>query len=74
MKKKMVSVLLAAAMGTTALVGFGTTAYADDDVLEFYHGYYQDESEWAAAQVIGISMMNLQRNMQMDRLHSNQSL
>ena len=52
MKKKMVSVLLAAAMGTTALVGFGTTAYADDDVLEFYHGYYQDESEWAAAQVM----------------------
>ncbi len=39
-------------MGTTALVGFGTTAYADDDVLEFYHGYYQDESEWAAAQVM----------------------
>ena len=38
--------------GTTALVGFGTTAYADDDVLEFYHGYYQDESEWAAAQVM----------------------
>ena len=34
MKKKLVSVLLAAAMGTTALVGFGTTAYADDDVLE----------------------------------------
>ena len=34
MKKKMVSVLLAAAMGTTALVGFGTTAYADDDVLD----------------------------------------
>ena len=52
MKKKMVSVLLVAAMGTTALVGFGTTAYADDDVLEFYHGYYQDESEWAAAQVM----------------------
>ena len=52
MKKKLVSVLLAAAMGTTALVGFGTTAYADDDVLEFYHGYYQDESEWAAAQVM----------------------
>ena len=52
MKKKMVSVLLAAAMGTTALVGFGSTAYAADDVLEFYHGYYQDESEWAAAQVM----------------------
>ena len=52
MKKKLVSILLAAAMGTTALVGFGTTAYADDDVLEFYHGYYQDESEWAAAQVM----------------------
>ena len=33
MKKKMVSVLLAAAMGTTALVGFGSTAYAADDVL-----------------------------------------
>ena len=60
MKKKMVSVLLAAAMGTTALVGFGTTAYADDDVLEFYHGYYQDVSS--------------QRNMLMDQLHSNQSL
>ena len=45
MKKKMVSVLLTAAMGATALVGFGTTAYAADDVLEFYHGYYQDESE-----------------------------
>ena len=52
MKKKMVSVLLAAAMGTTGLVGFGSTAYAADDVLEFYHGYYQDESEWAAAQVM----------------------
>lgn len=44
MKKKMVSVLLAAAMGATGLVGFGSTAYAADDVLEFYHGYYQDES------------------------------
>lgn len=52
MKKKMVSVLLAAAMGATGLVGFGSTAYAADDVLEFYHGYYQDESEWAAAQVM----------------------
>ena len=28
MKKKMVSVLLAAAMGATGLVGFGSTAYA----------------------------------------------
>ena len=44
--------LLAAAMGATGLVGFGSTAYAADDVLEFYHGYYQDESEWAAAQVM----------------------
>lgn len=52
MKKKMVSVLLTAAMGVSALAGFGTTVYADDDVLEFYHGYYQDESEWAAAQVM----------------------
>lgn len=24
----------------------------DGEVLEFYHGYYQDESEWAAAQVM----------------------
>ena len=52
MKKKMVSVLLAAAMGTTALVGFGTTAYADDDVLEFYHGYYQDESECPSGKLL----------------------
>lgn len=52
MKKRMVSVLLTAAMGVSALAGFGSTVYADDDVLEFYHGYYQDESEWAAAQVM----------------------
>lgn len=29
-----------------------TTTEAEAEVLEFYHGYYQDESEWAAAQVM----------------------
>lgn len=80
MKRKIVSVLLVAAMCGTMIAGCGssdsstsesaassasgsTSASADSgseetessgegEVLEFYHGYYQDESEWAAAQVM----------------------
>ena len=32
--------------------GSKKTEASDDKVLEFYHGYYQDESEWAPAQVM----------------------
>ena len=60
MRKKLVSVLLVAAMGVSVLVGCGSSsgnegdkkASGDENVLEFYHGYYQDESEWPAAQVM----------------------
>ena len=63
MKKKLVSVLLVAAMGASVLAGCGSSSVKEDggekksessgnNVLEFYHGYYQDESEWAAAQVM----------------------
>ena len=63
MKKKLVSVLLVAAMGASVLAGCGSRSVKEDggekksessgnNVLEFYHGYYQDESEWAAAQVM----------------------
>ena len=63
MKRKLVSVLLVAAMGLSVLTGCGgsnsgktdedkKTAVSDENVLEFYHGYYQDKSEWAAAQVM----------------------
>lgn len=63
MRKKLVSVLLIAAMGVSVLAGCGSSdsgktdgdkkeASSDENVLEFYHGYYQDESEWAAAQVM----------------------
>ncbi len=84
MKRKIVSVLLAAALCGTALAGCGGSASKEEssgsgstqessaggsaassaeegnagtssgggEVLEFYHGYYQDESEWAAAQVM----------------------
>ena len=63
MKKKLVSVLLVAAMGASVLAGCGSISVKEDggekksessgnNVLEFYHGYYQDESEWAAAQVM----------------------
>lgn len=60
MKKKLVSVLLATAMCATMLAGCGgsseegkETASSDkENVLEFYHGYFQDESEWPAAQVM----------------------
>ena len=63
MKRKLVSVLLVAAMGVSVLAGCGGSnsgktdedkkaAVSDENVLEFYHGYYQDKSEWAAAQVM----------------------
>lgn len=61
MRKKVVSILLATAMCATMLAGCGgkeaekgkeAASSGDENVLEFYHGYYQDESEWAAAQVM----------------------
>ena len=63
MKRKLMSVLLIAAMGVSVLAGCASsdsgktevdkkTASSDENVLEFYHGYYQDKSEWAAAQVM----------------------
>lgn len=62
MKRKVVSILLIAAMCVTVLAGCrggsdssnegGSVAKDEDNTLEFYHGYYQDESEWAAAQVM----------------------
>ena len=56
MKKKLVSVLLVAAMGASVLAGCGSSSVKEDggekksessgnNVLEFYHGYYQDESQ-----------------------------
>ena len=63
MKRKLMSVLLIAAMGVSVLAGCASSdsqktevdkkaASSDENVLEFYHGYYQDKSEWAAAQVM----------------------
>jgi raffinose/stachyose/melibiose transport system substrate-binding protein len=37
---------------TEATTEATTEVAAGDDVLEFYHGYYQNESEWAAAQAM----------------------
>ena len=49
-------------MGTTALAGCGDSKEAKgtakekkenaEAVLEFYHGYYHEESEWPAAKVM----------------------
>lgn len=68
MRKKLLSVLLVTAMCGSVLVGCGSSASTEtktgakeeaateaasgDDVLEFYHGYYQDESEWTAAKAM----------------------
>lgn len=80
MKKRTVSILMAAILCVAALTGCGSSgvetgaetdvtneadadtdteeaavqeeASGDKEVLEFYHGYYQDESEWAAAQAM----------------------
>lgn len=81
MKRKLISMLLAATLGVTLLAGCGgndkkggqdanpsteeggdtqkpekeedsPTETSDQEVLEFYHGYYHDESEWPAAKVM----------------------
>lgn len=80
MKRKFISMLLAAALGVTLLAGCGgndkkeqetnppveqggdtqepekqeepPAETGDKEVLEFYHGYYHDESEWPAAKVM----------------------
>jgi raffinose/stachyose/melibiose transport system substrate-binding protein len=67
MKRKVVSILLVASMAVGLLAGCGTsgkgttgttgtegqgTSEESGEVLEFYHGYYHEESEWAAAQVM----------------------
>ena len=53
MKKRAISILLAGAMTMAAVVGTSVTAFADEkETLEFYHGYYHDESEWPAAKVM----------------------
>ena len=63
MKRKLVSTLLIATIGVSVLTGCGNSnsgktdgdkkvASNEENVLEFYHGYYQDKSEWAAAQVM----------------------
>ena len=65
-KKRIISLILATTMAATVVVsGCGKsgdsektdddkkkTEASDDKVLEFYHGYYQDASEWAPAQVM----------------------
>lgn len=50
MKKRMISLAILAAMSASVLSS--STVFAADDVLEFYHGYYHEESEWPAAQVM----------------------
>lgn len=65
MKAKVISTALVMSMGAAALAGCGdsketkTTAKEtkeakgnSDTVLEFYHGYYHEESEWPAAKVM----------------------
>ena len=53
MKKRTISILLAGAMTMAAVMGSTVTAFAgEEDTLEFYHGYYHDESEWPAAKVM----------------------
>lgn len=53
MKKRAISILLAAAVAAGAMAGTTATVFAgDDNTLEFYHGYYHDESEWPAAKVM----------------------
>lgn len=67
MKKRFLSLCLAAALGTVMLAGCGgqnaetpkndtaetsKTEAPEKEVLEFYHGYYHDESEWAPAKAM----------------------
>ena len=65
-KKRIISLILATTMAATVVVsgcgksgdsektddGKKKTEASDDKVLESYHGYYQDASEWAPAQVM----------------------
>lgn len=50
MKKRMISLALAGVLAGSVLSCM--TVFADDNVLEFYHGYYHEESEWPAAKVM----------------------
>lgn len=50
MKKRMISLAILTAMSASVLSS--SAVFAADDVLEFYHGYYHEESEWPAAQVM----------------------
>lgn len=50
MKKRVTGLVLTAAMGVSMLSG--VTVFGADNELEFYHGYYHEESEWPAAKVM----------------------
>ncbi len=53
MKKRTLSLMLAVALGAASIMSaVSVSADSEENVLEFYHGYYQEESEWAAAQVM----------------------
>lgn len=65
MKKKSISVLLTLALCGTMLAGCGSPSEGSGssdsssdgnssgkEVLEFYHGFYHDESEWAPAKAM----------------------
>lgn len=46
--KRTISILLALSL----FLGLSTAFAAEKEVLEFYHGYYHEESEWPAAKVM----------------------
>lgn len=60
MKKIVLGVLLTVAMATSLFVGCGNKGTEEvsnetsnnSNVLEFYHGYFHEESEWPAAKVM----------------------
>lgn len=57
MKNKLISILVTAVIATTLMVGCGTSKATDSKVegkgtLEFYHGYFHEESEWPVAKVM----------------------
>jgi len=52
MKKRSLSIMLTVAMAATCLMGNTATVFAEDNVLEFYHGYFHEESEWPAAKAM----------------------
>lgn len=51
MKKRVISLAVTAAMAAGLLSGV-TVQASEENVLEFYHGYYHEESEWPAAKVM----------------------